>query len=93
MLRITSLSISILEKLRQAVEVRHTVSLRSWAKDQQSRCGSCKVIKRSIWLGSEAEQSGDEESLTDRISFCHPSRSAILDHVYRFGSLYVRHAL
>jgi hypothetical protein len=41
----------------------------------------------SFQLGSKTEQPADEESLADRIPFCHPSHSTFPDHVYCFDSL------
>lgn len=43
--------------------------------------------------GSHAEQSGDEESLANRIFFCQPPHSALPDHVYCFDPCIVRQAL
>ena len=41
----------------------------------------------SFQLGSKTEQPANEESLADRIPFCHPSHSTLPDHVYCFDSL------
>ena len=46
-----------------------------------------RVGNSNFWLGSEAEQLADEESLADHIPFCQASHSALPDHLHGFDSL------
>jgi phenylpropionate dioxygenase-like ring-hydroxylating dioxygenase large terminal subunit len=57
------------------------------AKFLEKRIYRCIVVNGLIWLSSDAEQPGDEETLAHRIPFCQPPHSALPNYVYCFGSL------
>ena len=62
-------------------------SLRFRCEVSEKRFSGCKVVNCGIRLAGEPEQPGDEECLADRIPFCQPSHSALVNHVHRFDSL------
>src|SRR5205823_800654 len=49
--------------------------------------GQYTFAKRKSGLVGEAEQFADEVSLADRISFGHPSHSALPDHIHCLDTL------